>query len=816
MRSHWVFFALVVMAIPHLAHAQVGGRVDQVAGDLAYVRGLGAAVAIDGKLRVADDGGAVLQVIKVLPDVVVARVVEGKGVKLGDRIATVDGTWAGTPRRLAHATRVDDAPRIDGHLDDDVWQRAMPVEGFVQRDPKYWMPVTERTVVKIIYDDDKLYFGFTCYDENPDRIVTNNMRRDGQLPSDDNIQLLIDPFNDNQNGVFFVINALGARGDMLLSNEGRTTNEDWDCIWEARCRRHDEGWTAEVAIPFDQLRFNPSDEMEWGINIGRYIGHKNEEVALIIGRHTPSPRRRYEMTDLGALHGLKAVERKRLFQVKPYVLPGTTRDFVAAGDVAGEKRTFEAGADVRYGLTPNLALDVSYNTDFAQVEADQEQVNLTQFSQFFPEKREFFLEGAQLFDFGEAATIRGGDVRPPTLLFYSRRIGLENRRPVPILLGGKLSGKAGRTSIGALNVLTDPALLTDSTRVERSNFSVLRVKRDVLARSNVGMIFVNKQTVVNEQTGSAWNGYNRAAGVDFSFSPTTSINVQAFYARTWDEVLRDTSDARYFRVAYSGAKYAGVASVLDVGDNFAPEVGYVNRRRGLRGFRRYEVNMSYLPRPKAFRIRNLRFTPNVQVISDKKGAIPYWRARLDGVIAFQSSDRILGRVERTRDVVIRAFRPSDKRPDVAIPPGEYAFTSFRLGPDTANYRKWNLDLDFQVGTYYTGRLYRITSENVYRPNGRLGIELIYDGSWIHLPQANLDIQALSARILYSFTTDFFVKIFAQWNNDSESVGANVLLNYRFRPGSDIFFVYDHGFGTADGFDQTNRAALLKVSYLIGL
>ena len=812
MRSHWVFFALAV-AMPHLAHAQVGGRVDQVVGDLAYVRGLGTAVAIDGKLRVAGDGGAVLQVIKVLPDVVIARVGEGAPVKLGDRIAAADGTWDSTPpRRVVRATRVEDAPRIDGQLDDAVWQRAMPIEGFVQRDPKYWMPVTERTVVKIIYDDDKIYFGFICYDENPDRIVTNNMRRDGQLSSDDNIQLLLDPFNDNQNGVFFVVNALGARGDMLLSNEGRTTNEDWNCIWEARCRRHDEGWAAEIAIPFDQLRFNPADEMTWGINIGRYIGHKNEEVALLIGRHTPSPRRRYEMTDLGALHGLKAVKRKRLFQVKPYVLPGTTRNFVAAGDAAGEKRTFEAGADVRYGLTSNLALDVSYNTDFAQVEADQEQVNLTQFSQFFPEKREFFLEGAQLFDFGEAATIRGGDVRPPTLLFYSRRIGLEDRRPVPILLGGKLSGKAGRTSIGALNVLTDTAIRPDTT-LERSNFSVVRVKRDVLSRSNVGLIFVNKQTDSAER---GWDDRNRAAGVDFSFSPTTSINVQAFYARTWDSVLRDSSDARYFRAAYSGAKYAGVISVLDVADNFSPEVGYVNRRRGLRGFQRYEFNMSYLPRPKAFRIRNLRFTPNVQVISDGKGAIPFWRARLDGVIAFQSSDRILGRVERIRDVVIRSFPPSQKRPEVAIPPGEYAFTSFRLGPDTANYRKWNLDLDFQVGTYYTGRLYRITSENVYRPNGRLGIELIYDGSWLRLPQAKFNIQALSTRILYSFTTDFFVKIFAQWNNDSESVGANVLLNYRFRPGSDIFFVYDHGFGTADNFHQTNRAVLLKASYLIGL
>ncbi len=807
MRFWILFLGLMTIAIPDHIYAQ--GTVQQVVGDLVYVKGLSA--DLDGKLRVAGDDGAVLQVIKVLSNVVVARVVEENGspVKSGDRTQVDDGTLVGSPRRVVHAMRVAAAPRIDGRLNDAVWRQAQAAEGFVQRDPKYWMPVTERTVVKIIYDNEKIYFGFECYDKNPGLIVTNNMRRDSQLSGDDNIQLLLDPFNDKQNGVFFIINALGARADMLLSNEGRTTNEDWDCIWEARCVRHEMGWTAEIAIPFDQLRFNPSDEMEWGINMGRYIGHKNEETAFIVGRHTPSPRRRYQMTDMGVLRGLKAVERKRLFQVKPYVLPGTSRNF--AGD-EGENRTFEAGADVRYGLTSNLALDVSYNTDFAQVEADQEQVNLTQFSQFFPEKREFFLEGAQLFDFGEAASTRGGDVRPPTLLFYSRRIGLDGGQPVPILAGGKLAGKAGRTSIGALNVLTDSEML-DTQTLPRRNFSVLRIKRDVFARSNVGFIWVNKQSEVSD---GGWGDYNRAGGLDFSFSPSTAVNVQAFYARTWDRDSEEVDDARYLRFSYSGTKYAGSATVLEVEDNFEPEAGFVNRRRGIRGFRRYNVNLSYLPRPRVANIRNLRFTPDIQVIEDDEGEVPFQRFRLDGVLALQTADRFLVRVERTRDVVTRTFRPSSKRPDVAIPPREYTFTSFRLGPDTANYRKLQLDFDFLVGTYYTGHLYRVTAENAYRPNGRLGIELIYDGNWIRLPQANLNIQALSTRLIYSFTTDFFFKIFAQWNSDSESVGANFLLNYRFRPGSDIFFVYDHGFGTDGDLHQTSRAVLLKVSYLIGL
>ena len=355
--------------------------------------------------------------------------------------------------------------------------------------------------------------------------------------------------------------------------------------------------------------------------------------------------------------------------------------------------------------------------------------------------------------------------------------------------------------------------MVDTQTLPRRNFSVLRIKRDVFARSNVGFIWVNKQSEVSD---GGWGDYNRAGGLDFSFSPSTAINIQAFYARTWDKEQEEVDDARYLRFSYNGTKYAGSATVLDVEDNFEPEAGFVNRRRGIRGFRRYNANLSYLPRPKVANIRNLRFTPDIQVIEDDEGEVPFWRFRFDGVLALQTADRFLVRMERTRDVVTRPFRPSNKRPDVAIPPREYTFTSFRLGPDTANYRKWQLDFDFLVGTYYTGHLYRVTAENAYRPNGRLGIELIYDGNWIRLPEGNLNIQALSSRMIYSFTTDFFFKIFAQWNNDSESVGANFLLNYRFRPGSDIFFVYDHGFGTAGDLHQTGRAVLLKVSYLIGL
>ena len=684
------------------------GKVRQVAGDLVYVNGLNGSTRMGSQLQVVNGGqqGAKLQVIKVLGRMIVARVIEANGIPVeqNNEVVVAESNGRPQPRRLAQALRVEKGPRLDGRLDDAVWQQAPPVEGFMQRDPAYWMPISERTVARVVYDNEKIYFGFDCYMSDPNGVIAKNMRRDAQLTGDDHVQILLDPFNDKQNGVFFIVNALGARNDALLSNEGRTTNEDWDCIWEARTTRHEKGWTAEVAIPFDQLRFNESQDMEWGINLGRFIASKTEETALLVGRYTASPRRKYQMSDLGSLRGLKAVKRKRLLQVKPYVLPGTAKNFTTANPA--EEETFETGVDVRYGITPNLALDLSYNTDFAQVEADQEQVNLTQFSQFFPEKREFFLEGDQ---------------------------------------------------------------------------------------------------------------YNRAGGIDFSFSPSRRLNFQGFYARTWDSNQSDVDDARFVTMDYSGSFFNSRVGYMDVEDNFEPEVGFVNRRRGLRAFRRYDGQFFVIPRPKNSDIRNFRIGPTVQLITDEHNDVQFWRARFDAVMAFFTQDRMQARFEQTHDVISRTFRPSRRRQDVFVPVGEYTFTTFRLSSNTNRSRPLYVSFFLEGGTYYNGERYRFNVESAYRPSGRFSIETILDANFIWLPEGGkVNIQTLSNRLLYSLSTDFFVKVFAQVNNDRELVGANFLLNYRFRPGSDLFLVYDHGFDSADGLNQTNRAVLVKLSYLIGL
>lgn len=822
MRLHRLVTALIAsISLAGSSWAEDLGKVRLVSGDLVYISGLNGSAPEGSQLAAADSADPSLEVIKHVNDMVVARKLDHRlELRENDRLVTVSVAQEpmnGKARRNAVATRVKKGPRIDGRLDDAAWSVAIPVDGFIQRDPDYWMPSTERTVARIVYDDESIYFSFECFMSEHYQMVANNMRRDSEIHGDDNIQLLLDTYNDRQTGFFFFINPLGAQRDLMLSNEGRTYNEDWDCNWLVRTQVHDDRWTAEISIPFSQLRFKPGEEMVWGLNMARNIASMNEESQFVVGRKSSSTRARYWTSDIGELHGLSVTEAKRSVLIKPYVLPGTSRDYETAG--ASENGVFESGVDLRYGITPNISVDASYNTDFAQVEGDQEQVNLTQFRLFFPEKREFFLEGANLFSFGQAAESSGGGSRPPTLLFYSRRIGLEDGAKVPIIFGTKVAGKEGRTSIGALNAFTDDVTVIDTedddtTNVYKTNYSVVRLKRDVLARSNVGMILVNKQ--INDPT-QGWDAYNRALGVDFSLSMSEEMSFQGFYARTWDSAINDADDARYLSFDYSGSLFSARTRVLDVEENFEPAVGFVNRRGDLDGFRQYDIRTRMRPRPENnMGIRYLSIGPEFQMVTDRDNNVKNWTAGVSWWTNFNTGDWWRMEFEHTHDVVDEAFEPSRKREDVAIPVGTYDFSTFTFGPSPSRSRKLRPRVFFEAGTFYTGQRYTIRSEAVYQPTGRLSIETDWNSNWIRLPQANLNITAMSTRILYSFTTDFFVKLFAQWNNDRESVSTNFLLNWRYRPGSDVFLVIDNGFGTEGDLHRKSRSVLLKWSYLMGM
>ncbi|MDD9974529.1 MAG: DUF5916 domain-containing protein, partial [Candidatus Poribacteria bacterium] len=471
------------------------------------------------------------------------------------------------PRMSAH--RTSEEIKVDGVLDESVWQSVEPIRQLYQIQPDQGDPATEQSEVRILYDDKKLYFGFVFYDDM-DKIVANDMRRDSSgLRSNDYGFLLLDTYNDRRNAVFFRFTPVGGMEDTAVSNSGGSLNTSWDIVWECRCRINEDNWTVEIAIPFSQLRFEQSDVMNWGLNFGREIARKREIAAWNEAPKTYGGLAKYRTAYFGTLEGLEGISPSRHLELLPYALPGASY----GSSTEETEGVFEAGLDLKYGVTPNLTADLTFNTDFAQVEADQEQVNLTRFSLFFPEQRPFFLEGASIFDVG----IPRPSFRrpPPLLLFYSRRIGLAEGLAIPILGGGKMTGKIGPYGIGILNVLTNkleesvPGVSPKNVfREPRTNYSVVRVNRDILKGSTVGGIFINKQDA---------DAYNRTAGLDFSYRPTREINIQGLWSRTFEADILGNSNAFFFGGDWRTNLFRLDASYTDIGEDFNPEVGYIQR-----------------------------------------------------------------------------------------------------------------------------------------------------------------------------------------------------------------------------------------------
>ena len=386
------------------------------------------------------------------------------------------------------AVKVERGPVIDGVLGDEEWRGAPFIDEFVQQEPLDGQPSTVRTEVRVLYDSENLYLGLLAFDASPESVVATEMRRDGpQIMNEDNFQIIIDTFMDSRSAYMFVVSPLGAMLDQQVVQEGEGSsrgvssniNLQWDGVWETSARRTAEGWAAEIRIPMVTLRFPSDSPQSWGINFMRNIPNRNE-----VAFWAPVPRA-YSITRVslaGTLAGLEDLSRGRDLRVKPFVATGGEAE--RRGDVSTEAAHGDMGLDVKYGITPSLNLDVTFNTDFAQAEADNEQVNLTRFPLFYPEKREFFLENAGLFNVGTTGSGQRAD------LFFTRQIGLnESGDEVPIIGGARLTGKAGRNNIALMDIQTD-----DAFGQPGENFLVARYSRDILSRSEVGGILINRET----------------------------------------------------------------------------------------------------------------------------------------------------------------------------------------------------------------------------------------------------------------------------------------------------------------------------------
>ena len=726
--------------------------------------------------------------------------------------------WVGADRVLGEAGsgsvyrmrafRISEPLKIDGHLEEAAWQEAEAAEGFTQRDPVEGAPASERTWVRVLYDARKIYFGFMCYDSEPEKIVANEMRRDSDLEENDSVEILMDPYNDRRGGFFFRVNPLGAKEDKLVGDEGRSTYRDWNGLWEAKARIVEQGWQVEIAIPFSQLRFRSDGDMVWGINFGRNIRRKNEEAHWVPISRSLGFSGRYYTANLGELVGLEGIQPRLHLEMKPYALPGTSADYSETPTV--RKTVFDMGLDVKYGITPNWTADLTFNTDFAQVEADQEQVNLTRFSLFFPEKRDFFLEGVELFQFGTGG--RGWRGPPPVLLFYSRRIGLEKGEDIPILFGSKLTGKLGAYSVGVLDVLTDKKSLDEDDEpqtVPRTNFSVIRLRRDVLSRSSVGLMAVDKQTALDSV-------YNRGLGADVRLSLLNNLHIGGFIAKTWSPEERGGDLTGYMKLDWGGDLFRGEVSVLDVGEHFNAEMGYTQRtdiRKGTWEFR-------YMPRPGIPWIRQMYIGPEWTYIEDHRGVVQSRSAAFSLWSRLEAGGWAGIQVEREYEWLDEDFEIRD---DVMIPVGSYTVTTVRLSVSPESSRGIGGRISLEGGGFYDGSRRGISLNGEWKPNRRFTLEGRYNYNRIHLRRVrredrwnsySFSTNVLSTRLSYSFSTDLFAKAFVQWNDDRKRISNNVLLNYIYRPGSDIYLVYNQTWDTSGGTAKTrNWTVLGKVTVL---
>ena len=685
------------------------------------------------------------------------------------------------PRMSAH--RTSEEIKVDGVLDEPVWQSVEPIRKLYQIQPDQGDPATEQSEVRILYDDKKLYFGFVFYDSEMDKIVANDMRRDSSgLRSNDYGFLLLDTYNDRRNAVFFRFTPVGGMEDTAVSNSGGSLNTSWDIVWECRCRINEDNWTVEIAIPFSQLRFEQSEAMNWGLNFGREIARKREIAAWNEAPKTYGGLAKYRTAYFGTLEGLEGISPSRHLELLPYALPGASY----GSSTEETEGVFEAGLDLKYGVTPNLTADLTYNTDFAQVEADQEQVNLTRFSLFFPEQRPFFLEGASIFDVG----IPRPSFRrpPPLLLFYSRRIGLAEGLAIPILGGGKMTGKIGPYGVGILNVLTNTFEEEETGIPEedmfsepRTNYSVVRVNRDILAGSTVGGIFINKQDA---------DAYNRTAGLDFSYRPTREINIQGLWSRTFEADISGNSNAFFIGGDWRTNLFRLDASYTDIGEEFNPEVGYIQRR----DVRRFRGGGSYTPWPDKFGIREIQIGPEIDLVLTQANELETQEITFDTQFEFETGDDIGFEVKNTTENLDVGFNLQGEE----IPEGDYNFTSFQVSGRTSSSRMISGQLQVEFGEFYSGTRRGFSIDATARPNAKLSIEPFIEFNRITLPGEEFDANAFGGRVSYSFSTILFTKLFTQWSTDRDVLSANFLVNYIYRPGSDFYLVFDQSYDTREG------------------
>ena len=700
------------------------------------------------------------------------------------------------------AVRLPEPLRLDGRLDERVYREVPAISVFIQQLPTEGAPATERTEAWVMFDGDNMYVSARCWDSAPpEQWIANEMRRD-RLIQQDNFAVIFDTFHDRRNAFYFYTNPLGALADYTITDEGNL-NRNWNAVWEVRTGRFEGGWTVEMAIPFKSLRYTSGPSQTWGIQLRRAIRRKSESTYLTqipasLGGGGGSQR----ISEAATLIGLDLPAASKNLELKPYAISSLTTDRVRTPALSNDLAA-DFGGDIKYGVTANLTADFTYNTDFAQVEVDEQQVNLTRFSLFFPEKREFFLEGSGVMDFGRGG-VRGGGGATPSL-FHSRRIGLARRGSasfvVPIEVGGRLTGKAGRFGVGAMAIRTDRDSLSG---MPATTFTVMRVKRDVLRRSSIGAMFTNRSA------STVADGSNQAYGVDAAFSFFQYVSMGAYFARTKTPGLEDDDTSYQARFDYGADRYGLRLEQLHVGDNFNPEVGFVRRD----DFNRTFGSVRFSPRPKAQKlVRKYTWEASAEYILNGAGSIESSQVTGRFNTEFTNSDQVTFSAQKEYELLVRPATITGAR----ISEGRYRFSSAQASYLFGQQRRVSGTLSLQRGQFYDGTITALgyTGGRV-SVTTQLSVEPTVSFNRIELPAGSFTTELFRARTYYTFSPRMIAGALLQYSSTDHALSSNLRFRWEYRPGSEFFLVYtdEHDTLGADSPVLKNRAFVIKINRLL--
>jgi hypothetical protein len=707
------------------------------------------------------------------------------------------------------AIRLSEPLRLDGRLDEAVYAETPAITDFIQTLPRNGEDPTERTEAWVMFDGQYFYVSARCWDSAPpDKWIANEMRRDAnQVRQNDHFGFMIDTFHDRRNGYVFYSNPVGGRIDLTEADEGNS-NADWNPVWEAHTARFDGGWTIEIAVPFKSIRYVSGEGQTWGIQMRRAIRRKNEWVHL-----TPLPtvmggsQGFFRISAAATLVGLDLPPASKNIELKPYGISKLTTD--RSQNISNDLDP-DIGIDAKVGITANVTADITVNTDFAQVEVDEQQVNLTRFNLQLPEKREFFLENRGIFSFaafpttGSGSSGGGGASTSTTpLLFYSRRIGLNANRVVPIEAGGRITGKIGKFSLGLLNIETGDE---NASQTPKTNFSVVRLKRDVLRRSAIGVMLTNRS-----ESAAVAGSSNQGYGVDGVFNFFTDLTLGGYYARTNTDRLEGDDESYQARVDYSPDLYGAQFERVKVGDAFNPEVGFLRRRN----FERTFGELRYSPRPKNLKdVRQITITGGVEYIEGSTTGVMESRqqsARFN--VERENSDQFSIEGSSNFELLPAPFAVAR---NVTIPAGGYNFSDFTARYAFGQQRRMSGTVSLQKGQFYDGDItaYTVSGARV-SVFTRLSVEPSVSINDVSLPGGDFTSTVLRARSDYAFSPLMFVSGLVQYASNERVFSTNLRFRWEYLPGSELFVVYTDERDTLEsGFGGLrNRAFVVKVNRL---